>query len=265
MTPDAPGGRVLVSAHRAGWGGDPARENTRAALDAVAGGDADYVEVDVRRLGDGSLVLRHDPWVAVDGVHLPLEALGAEELGSADPDALSLAEALTLLAGRARVHLDLKMRAAGADHGTAPHVLATSLAVQALGAENVLVTTGSVAAVRAVRAWSRAAGRDVRTALSVGGSVAGRPLGQQLRMRRDQLFPAARLERSGAGAVAVQHWLARLGVARHARRAGLPLVVWTVDTPRGLRYWLRPGRAWLVTTNQPDLALAIRAATESRA
>jgi glycerophosphoryl diester phosphodiesterase len=31
-----------------------------------------------------------------------------------------------------------------------------------------------------------------------------------------------------------------------------------VDTPRALRYWLRNGRAWLVTTNHPRVALEVR-------
>ena len=48
------------------------------------------------------------------------------------------------------------------------------------------------------------------------------------------------------------------GVAGFARRARLPLLVWTVDHPLLLRYWLRPGRAWMVTTNRPELALSIR-------
>ena len=58
--------------------------------------------------------------------------------------------------------------------------------------------------------------------------------------------------------VVAHHVLARLGVAAYARRRGLPLLVWTVDTPGSLRYWTRPGRAWLVTTNQPGLALKVR-------
>ena len=52
--------------------------------------------------------------------------------------------------------------------------------------------------------------------------------------------------------------LARLGVASYARRRGLPLLVWTIDAEKALRYWMRPGRAWLVTTNQPGLALRVR-------
>ena len=43
-----------------------------------------------------------------------------------------------------------------------------------------------------------------------------------------------------------------------ARRRGLPLLVWTVDTERSLSYWMRPGRAWLVTSIEPALALRVR-------
>jgi glycerophosphoryl diester phosphodiesterase len=41
-------------------------------------------------------------------------------------------------------------------------------------------------------------------------------------------------------------------------------VVWTVDTRGALRHWMRPGRAWLVTTNHPALALQLRAAEKIR-
>jgi glycerophosphoryl diester phosphodiesterase len=64
--------------------------------------------------------------------------------------------------------------------------------------------------------------------------------------------------------VVAHHSLALLGVARFAHRHGLPLVVWTVDTRGALRHWMRPGRAWLVTTNHPALALRLRAAEKIR-
>ena len=36
------------------------------------------------------------------------------------------------------------------------------------------------------------------------------------------------------------------------------LLVWTVDNPRELRRWLVDDRAWLVTTNHPARAVALR-------
>ena len=35
-------------------------------------------------------------------------------------------------------------------------------------------------------------------------------------------------------------------------------LVWTVDPPLLLRWWMRPGAAWMVTTNHPALALRDR-------
>jgi glycerophosphoryl diester phosphodiesterase len=58
-------------------------------------------------------------------------------------------------------------------------------------------------------------------------------------------------------------------VARVARRERLRLLAWTVNSRLGLRWWLRHGRAWMVTTNHPALALSVRsqrvAATPRRA
>jgi glycerophosphoryl diester phosphodiesterase len=252
---------VLVSAHRGGAGTERDVENTRVAVERAIELGVDYVEFDVRRCGDGTLVLVHDDWVLVNGRPRPVAELTFEEFASRAPHFLSLDAALELVAGRAGAHLDLKFRspdAAYADPAGTREVAATARAVEVLGAEGVLVTTGNVRAIRAVRDWSDASGLDVLAGLTVGGSVAGRKLRQQASMRRAELSPAAVVTRSRANAVVANHWLARAAVARFARRAGLPLVVWTVDDPVSLRYWLRPGRAWLVTTNHPRQALAIR-------
>jgi glycerophosphoryl diester phosphodiesterase len=118
-----------------------------------------------------------------------------------------------------------------------------------------VVTTGSDRAVRAVRAWADGRGLDLLVGLSIGRGVRGLPVREQLRILREDLRPGRRLRASGATVVAANHWLALFGVARIARREGLRLLVWTVDGRAGLRWWLRPGRAWLVTTNHPALAL----------
>ena len=73
-----------------------------------------------------------------------------------------------------------------------------------------------------------------------------------------ELLPRLRYQKSRANLVVAKDILARLGVAAFARRRHLPLVVWTVDSEKSLRYWLRPGRAWMVTTNQPGQAMKVR-------
>lgn len=253
--------RVLVSAHRGGSADDPARENTRAALERAVASGVDYVEIDVRRCGDGELVLSHDPWLVVRGRQVPLAELTAAEFTAAAPDALHYDEALDLLAGRARAHVDLKLRSPAAAYAVpsrSREVAATARAVERLGSDGVVVTSGSVRAVRAIRDWSDERGLEVRAGLTVGGSVAGNPPLDQVRKRLAELSPEPRFLASRANVVVANHWLALAGVARFARSVELPLLVWTVDDPVSLRWWLTPGRAWLVTTNRPGLAMALR-------
>ena len=135
-------------------------------------------------------------------------------------------------------------------------------AVDRLGADQLLVTTLDDDGVRAVRDWADAEGHDLLVGLSLGRGVRDIPVLHGLRIRLTELFPGARYRDAGANLVVAHHWLARLRVRRFARRHRLPLLVWTVDTPRSLAYWMRPGRAWLVTTNEPEVALAPAGLTE---
>lgn len=230
---------MLVSAHRMGAGADRSRENSLAALeDAVALG-VDYIEFDVWRRDDGSFVVAHDP---------------AHDVGVAYDTVLSA------IGTRALAHIDLKFISPGGayDAGQAWEVEAARRAVEALGQDRMIVTTGHDRGVRAVRDWGDTQGLELRVGLSLGRSVRRMSLLRRIDVRRSELLPALRIRESHANLVVAHHTLARLGVAAFARRRRLPLLVWTVDTPRGLHYWLRPGRAWLVTTNFPARALAIR-------
>jgi glycerophosphoryl diester phosphodiesterase len=214
---------TLVSAHRC---------LTAADIEAAIAMGADYVEIDVQRCADGSLVLFHDP------------------VDVAPPGTLGYGAALDLLAGRARLHLDLKVQ------GGEPEIVAE--AVARLGTDALLVTTLDDDGVRAVRDWADAEGHDLLVGLSLGRGLRDIPVLHAIRVRLTELFPRVRYRRSGANLAVAHHWLARLHVRRFARKHGMPLLVWTVDTPRSLAYWLRPGRAWLVTTNHPEVALRMR-------
>ncbi|HET6938310.1 MAG TPA: glycerophosphodiester phosphodiesterase [Nocardioides sp.] len=231
---------VLVSAHRMGAGGDRTRENTLPALEDALALGVDYVEFDVWRRDDGSYVVAHDP---EHDLGLPYEVV------------------LRAFEGRARAHIDLKFTSPGAayDEGRAWEVEAARLAVDVLGHERMIVTTGHDRAVRAVRDWGDAEGLELRVGLSLGRSVRRLSWLRRIEVIRSELFPHVRIRESRANLVVAHHVLARLGVAAYARRRGIPLLVWTVDAHRSLRYWLQPGRAWLVTTNHPGLAREVRA------
>lgn len=245
---------VLLSAHRCGAGGDPDLENTRPALERALTLGVEYVEFDVHRCGDGALVLFHDDWLWIGGQRHWIREVTVDMLSAQSEHFLRYEEALEILAGRARAHLDLKFSSPG---GVA-EVAAVGRAVELLGAENLVVTTLDDRSVRAVRNWADEEALPLLVGLSLGRGVRGLPWRVQARIRISELRPRLRYRASRANVMVANHALARLGVAALARRWGLPLLVWTIDTERSLAYWLRPGRAWLVTTNRPELALAIR-------
>lgn len=217
---------TLVSAHRC---------LSAEAIEAAIALGADFVEIDVQRCADGSLVLHH------------------ENVDIAPPGALGYADALALIAGRVRLHLDLKV--------VGGEVAIAAQAVERLGADGLLVTTLDDDGVRAIRDWADAEGHDLLVGLSLGRGLHDIPVLHGIRVRFTELFPGERYRDAGANLAVAHHWLARLRVRSFARRHRLPLLVWTVDTPRSLAYWMRPGRAWLVTTNEPAVALGLRADT----
>lgn len=226
---------VLVSAHRCGAGEDVASENTLHALERALALGVEYVEFDVQRREDGSLVVLHEDDGRVDVVRYD--------------------DLLAALAGRAAAHLDLKFGSPGGVH----EIAAVHRALEALGPGPHVVTTGRATTARALREWADAEGHELLVGLSIGSGVAGLPWREQVRRRRSELFPGDRVAASRADVVVAHHVLALLTLRRLARRHGLRLLVWTPDHPLVLAYWMRRGRAWLVTTNHPARALAARA------
>ena len=59
FTRTTPSARTAIVAHRGGWGA--AAENTLAAFENAINLGVDMIEFDVRRTGDGRLVVHHDP------------------------------------------------------------------------------------------------------------------------------------------------------------------------------------------------------------
>ena len=252
---------VLISAHRFGAGKDRDLENSLDALGESLTLGVDYVEFDVHRCNDGTFVVTHDSWVAVGNHHLPISSLTPPQLEVLAGTVVRYDDVLARIDGRSRAHIDLKFTSpddAYADPASTYEVTAVRRALDVLGAGYLMVTTNEDKAVRAVRDWADAEGHELLVGLSLGRSVRGLPWTKQVRVRVSELLPKLRYRESRANVVVAKDILARLGVAAFARRRRLPLVVWTVDSEESLRYWLRPGRAWLVTTNQPGLALKVR-------
>ncbi|MFT4081816.1 MAG: glycerophosphodiester phosphodiesterase family protein [Nocardioides sp.] len=232
---------VLVSAHR---------RETPAAIRSAAALGADFVEFDVRRLRDGRFIVAHDQPADAPATH---GASTATELLGID----TLLDTLVELPG-VGAHVDLKLGSPPRPDEVDGWLDVVGRAVDRLGAERVLVTTGRPVLAHALRGWARTRGVDLLVGLSVGTSLAGLRPRDAWRSLRAQLTPEGQLEASGAGALCAHHVLALLRLRRLARRRGLRLIVWTVDSRLGLRWWTRPGATWLVVTNDPETALRRR-------
>jgi len=98
----------------------------------------------------------------------------------------------------------------------------------------------------------------VVVALSIGGSVQGMSWRDAVRRRWSELFPVQRLRASEADAVAAHFTLSMIRLARWTTHIGVPLLVWTVDSPWLQRHFMHDWRIWMVTTNHPARAVAFR-------
>jgi len=228
---------VLVSAHRC--------EDVADAASGAAMG-ADYVEFDVRRLPGGRFVISHDP-VRDAGEELPTY----EELLEA------------VVAGGVRAHIDLKFsspRRLYADPARSYEAEAARIALRRLPPESLLFTSGHDAGVQALRSWADEEAPEILVGLSVGQSLRHIRRHKRFGIRFTELFPAGRVAAARADVVVPHHWLAVLTVGPWAARHGVRMLVWTVDRPYALWFWLRPGRCWMVTSNRPGRAVSLRRA-----
>jgi glycerophosphoryl diester phosphodiesterase len=222
----------LVSAHRS---------NDRITLARSVRLDCDFVEFDVQRTRDNIFVLHHDDSAKVNGRRRAISQLTFDELFAADGNVTTLAEALSMLAGHASAHVDLKFSSAD---GSA-EVQAAATVVEAMGVASAIITTRKPASVRAVRAWSRIHAPELLVGLSLWPH---------------EVMCEALIRRADANLVVAHRRLARFRAARAAHKLDIPLLVWTVDADSYLRKWLDDSRAWMVTTNRPEVAVGYRTA-----
>jgi hypothetical protein len=78
------------------------------------------------------------------------------------------------------------------------------------------------------------------------------------RRRWGELFPQHRFKISHADAVAAHFVLAMVRLARWTTHVGVPLLVWTVDAAWLQKRFLHDRRIWMITTNHPARAVALR-------
>ncbi len=227
---------ALVSAHRCGGATDPAYDNSPAGVRWAAEIGADYVEFDVRRDADGTLVCRHDPVGPASDLGEVLAAVVDCGLGA---------------------HVDLK----GSHVEQWAEELAQRCATR-LDLGRVVFTTGSASAAATLARWAEERpgpdGERALVGLTIGGSTKHLRVTAAVRARIGELYPTKRWLASGAGVLVAHHVLARVRLLRWAGRRGVRVLVWTADAPRVVAAALRDPRVWMVTTNRPEAAIAMR-------
>lgn len=224
-----------IAAHR-GWHADGAHENSIVALERAKLAGVDQVEIDVRRLGDGTLVVHHD--AVADGV--PLEQLDRSLLDR-KPHIPTL-DAWVRRAGELDVHALVEVKKVGYERETVESLRRN------LPANSFDLFSFEPDAVRALRelAPDRPVGQ-----LSVDTAGSPAATGAEL---------VARARQVGASFLGLEVAQATDPVLDAARRADLDVAVWTVNEPKDLARLLSDERVGTVITDMPATALKLRSA-----
>ncbi len=235
---------VDISAHEGG--AEYGRPATYDAYRHAVATEAEYAELDIRRTRDRVLVVRHDARCGRAGPRVAELGYAAlcDRLGYQVP---RVTEVMALLAGRSSGHLDLK------EAGYEAEVI--NLALAALGPGNFVATTLEDVSVRTIKRSFPA----VRTALSLGRDLKGVARHRWLNVRRSELFPLDRVRSCGADWVAVNYRIAQLGVIGACQRAGIGVMVWTVDADELIDKFIVDERINVLITNRPAHAARRRA------
>jgi glycerophosphoryl diester phosphodiesterase len=227
---------VLVTAHRGS--STKAPENSLAALRAALDDGADYAEIDVQQLKDGTIVLVHDTdFKRVTGKPLRVWETAYPELADLDSGSWfapefkdervpTLRSAIELVKGRMRLNIELKYH--GRESGFEESVVAL---LRGTGFEKDCVLTSLKAAGLA---RVRALAPDL-----VIGQIVTVALGSVERLDTDFLSMAAKA--------------ASPAQIRRNQAAGLGTHVWTVNTRDGMERMIERGVDNLIT-DKPDLA-----------
>jgi len=224
--------RPLVIAHRGASADHP--ENTVEAFHGAREQGADWVELDVRRSGDGVLVVHHDAHLA-DG--RLVRELPADELPGHIP---SLAEAFEAADGLG-VNIEIKSLPGEPDRDDVDLVVeaVVGLAAAYRPPEMVLVSSFDIGAVDRVRA--------IDPGLPTGWLVVER-LGTHLVLDR--------VVAHGHGVVNPLDELIDEALVADARARGLRVVAWTVDDPERMADLARWGVDGIIT-NTPSVARSV--------
>jgi glycerophosphoryl diester phosphodiesterase len=238
-------GRPLIVAHRGA--SRIARENTLEAFEAAIESGADAIECDLRRTADGIIVVHHNATIPltrrrISRLTWPEACRLAHKRGY---DLPTFEEAARLC--HKRIALDLELKETGYETEVVRQTF------RFLDKKQVLFTSFNDASLTAIKEYDP----EAKVGLLLGFRRGRTPA------QRRRLFAKARLRACGADVV-LPHWqLVRFGFMRRMSALGLPVVTWTVDSPRRAERLLNQGVTGIIT-NVPDRMLKLVEKTTRR-
>ena len=232
---------VLIVAHRGAAGAAP--ENTLAAVRRALDDGADWVEIDVQETRDGGVVFIHDSdFMKIAGNPLrvwngDLATIREIDVGSwfdpafADQRVPTLGEVLDAVRGKARLVIELKYY--GHDRQLEQRVIDTVEAHDM--AQEVALMSLSLPGIEKARAlrpgWH-------------AGLLAATAVGDLSRLDMDFL--------------AVNAGMANRRFIQRAHQRGRRVLVWTVNDPASMSYWMSRGVDGIIT-DEPAMARQVLA------
>ncbi|MDO0946444.1 glycerophosphodiester phosphodiesterase [Chromohalobacter israelensis] len=229
---------VRVTAHRGSSIAAP--ENTLAAMRRAIQEGADYLEIDVRQLRDGNVVLSHDRNLKrltgrdLDITDLTLAETRDIDIGSwfddafADERLATLDQVIGLAHGKARLYVELKP--APGNETDLIEAVVERLRHHGI-ADSAVVASLSPTIIRDVEAYAP----DIDTTLFV-----------------QFLLPGA-LAATPADNIGLRHTQANTDIVRLVQNSGRELHVWTVNDPREMSRYIDMGVDNIITDRPATL------------
>jgi glycerophosphoryl diester phosphodiesterase len=217
-----------IIAHKGGQ--ELAPPGSLAAFEDALRSGCDGIELDVRRLGDGTLVVEHDEMVD----RQPLSELTVQPFLDLDDHPPLLEQVLELVGDKGICNVEIK------EPGYEREVVA--LSERFVPAEQLLFSSFLDQVVIRLRAI----GDELQTGLIVGRAAEPAP---------SELDPTARIAASGATFVCLRASLIPYGILD---RIPIPVMVWTANDEQLIIALLSDARIAGVITDCPHRALALR-------
>lgn len=220
-------------------------ENTIEAFDAAVKIGADMIEFDVRRTGDGQLVVFHNSTITTGGGEKPIKETSYKILNTAAAEqgfsVPLLSEALEEFGNK--ILLNIEIKRIGYELEIAE--LASSICEN----DRFVITSFNDFSIRRIKKHKR----KIHAGLLLGSSRKKSAFN-----RLTEEFPLARILKSGADFVLPNYRLLKLGFSTRMQLIGKPVWAWTVNDEETLRKLLKTTNIETIITDRPDTALKTR-------